>query len=179
MPLEIERRWLLLDGEPDLSSPRAKDMSHFRDIFQFYLQTESGTLRLRRAGQEYFMTVKGEKVGASAPEWEVPTEQWVFEKLYSSRIGYTQKTRTEVRIDGEVYELDIFSSPAGLVIVELELHLPQDNPNLADFLEEEFMTLVLPECFGRNIEITTDKRYSNFSLALHGLPEGFHKLATT
>lgn len=178
MQTEDERRWLLPDGMPDLNTREVSSVDSVEPVFQFYLSTKNGSLRFRHKGPKYYQTIKGKKVGSKAAEWEVEIEEWVFSLMCENSIGFTQKTRTTLRANGSMFELDEFDHPlTGLVIVELEFHGVDDNPELNEFLYQKYQKLSLPEFFGRSIEITGDSRYSNLQLALNGLPEPGHELA--
>jgi len=68
-----------------------------------------------------------------------------------------EKQRHIVSVTNARWEIDVFSGAlAGLVIAEIEL--PDRN---AQFKR--------PDWLGE--EITSDKRYSNANLAIHGLPQ--------
>jgi CYTH domain-containing protein len=93
-------------------------------------------------------------------------EKEISEAEYSKFLGdskydkcFLEKTRIVLRHKGLVFELDIFKSKlTGLVMLEVEL---PDIDCPIDF----------PTCLPLQKEVTRDKRYSNLSLAYHGLPE--------
>lgn len=181
MEIEDERRWLLLDGMPDLNSRKFTSVDQYDHITQFYLPTKEGTLRFRKAvgtrGNHYSQTIKGPKDYSAGPEWNVlEVEEWVFGLMQKSAIGTVEKGRTAILAQAMKFELDEFmGSCAGLVIVELEFMAPKNaDPNLVELLHQQYRELELPEAFGRNIEITGDNAYGNYWLALNGIPQVVH-----
>jgi len=151
---EIERKFRLL---------HAADVSILGagvPILQGYLITENGEERVRRKGDRYYWTVKGEgKLSRSEFEIEIP--EWVFNILWphteSRRI---EKIRHTIPYHGLTLEIDIYSGNcAGLTILECEF---PDKDAAAGFR--------LPEWADGAIDVTADPRYKNRSLALHGLP---------
>lgn len=177
MKTEDERRWLLLDGMPDLGTRKVASVDHYDHITQFYIASKLGSHRFRKAvgtrGNRYTETIKGPKEFSAGPEWEVETDQWVYEMKLHDSIGTVEKTRTTTVVDGQVYEVDDFMGRcSGLVIVELEFRPPEGTkPEVVKLLRKQYHKIKLPAVFGRNLEITGDSSYSNLSLALFGIPE--------
>jgi CYTH domain-containing protein len=175
--IEDERRWLLPNGMPDLNTRAVSCVDKYEHITQFYTSTAKGTQRFRKAvgtnGNHYSTTIKAPKDFSAGAEWEVDTEQWVYELMLKSSIGAVEKSRTTLLVDGELFELDEFmGNCTGLVIVELEFHAPENaDQALADMLHSEYLALELPGVFGESREITGDKSYSNYWLALNGIPD--------
>lgn len=176
MEYEDERRWLLLDGSPNLHTNAANTVLNYQHIVQFYLPTTVGSLRFRYNGNRCVQTIKGPRVGSKKPESNREVELWEFDLMRQSSIGEITKTRTDVVVDGYTFELDHFLGPLEcLVIVELEFH-PSENLKLDEVRYKKFQQLVLPtEVFEPNIEITEDDTYSNYQLAVNG---SFPKSAT-
>ena len=99
--------------------------------------------------------------GAERTELEWPIERPEFEAAWPYTDGRRiEKTRHRIPFGDHVIELDVFGGELdGLVIAEVE------------FASAEAMAAFHPpEWFGR--ELTDDGRYTNASLALHGLPTG-------
>jgi CYTH domain-containing protein len=148
MSLEIERKFLVnrekWAGVKPQRSVRMK---------QGYLLSDGvKTLRVRVAGDQGFITIKGRTKGLSRPEfeYEVPvSEAEELLKLFAGEL--VEKKRHYVQHGDHLWEVDEFSGKnEGLLMAEVEL----------DSEEEEFEK---PEWLGT--EVTTDKRYSNASLA--------------
>lgn len=151
MPLEIERRFLVRhDGWQD-GTPGTF-------IRQGYLLSLGGqTLRVRLAGQEAFLTIKAPRIGLVRQEVEHPIPPIYAEMLLRTAClgGQVVKTRHRVHYQGMVWEVDVFhGANTGLVITEVELERP-DQP------------LAIPDWAGA--EISSDRRYSNSSLARYPL----------
>ena len=162
--MEIERKYLV-DNLPEgyEAAPR-------QEIEQCYLST-SPTLRIRRMGDVYILTIKVHQPVATSTaihnieeEFALSAEQ--YQRLKTSMIGSAvEKTRYRIVLGREqraeetprlVAELDIFHGRhEGLVLVEVEF---------AD--TEEANHFVPPEWFGR--EVSDDPHYRNSYLALHG-----------
>jgi CYTH domain-containing protein/CHAD domain-containing protein len=149
---EIERKFLVTE------MPRAESGS--TEIEQGYLALDQDTeVRLRRAGDELFLTAKGGH-GEVREEVEVSIDPKSFEALWPLTAGRrVRKVRHymplahDLRAEVDVYEdgLD------GLRTVEVEF----DS-------EDASRTFTPPPWFGR--ELTGDRRYANQTLATEGLP---------
>jgi CYTH domain-containing protein/CHAD domain-containing protein len=149
---EIERKFLVTE------MPRAE--SARTAIEQGYLALDENTeVRLRRAGDELFLTAKGGH-GEVREEVEVPIDPKSFEALLPLTSGRrVRKVRHymplahDLRAEVDVYEdgLD------GLRTVEVEF----DS-------EDASRAFTPPPWFGR--ELTGDRRYANQTLATEGLP---------
>jgi adenylate cyclase len=153
MAQEIEVRFLVFQP-PEFPAPP-------RSIAQGYLSDDpEKTVRIRQVeGARSFLTVKGRKIGKSAPEfeYEIPNEDAAgLMKLCADKA--LTKDRYEIPgPDGKKWELDAFTGRhAGLMIAELELpgeHAPFEKP----------------EWLGP--EITADMRFSNASLVNASMEE--------
>ena len=154
--MEIERKFLVselpagLDGYPHV------------EIEQGYLCT-SPTVRIRRAGDAFILTVK-ERVAAEGSvalhnrEEEFALSADKYEALKAKTDGtFVLKTRYRIPLDGGLTaELDLFHGRhEGLRLVEVEF------PDTA-----EANRFVKPGWFGD--EVSQDRRYRNSHLALHG-----------
>ena len=154
MGIEIERKFLVA-GDGWRQAVRGAPVA----IRQGYLSAGQGpSVRLRRAGDAAFLTVKGPggKVRAEF-EYAIPAEEAeaMLALCPSPPLG---KTRWSVPHEGHVWTVDVFDAPArlaGLVLAEVEL-------------ESETVEPPLPGWLGR--EVTEDPRYSNAALAAGGIP---------
>jgi CYTH domain-containing protein len=152
MGVEIERKFLVKrDQWPGTSNPTA-----FR---QGYLSRTRGcTVRVRRAGDRAFLTVKGPRAGLvrSEYEYEIPVAD-ADEMLGLCAPPLIDKHRHLVDHDGHTWEVDEFhGANAGLLVAEIEL----DGPDEA---------FTCPSWVGQ--EVTDDPRYLNANLVEHPFSE--------
>lgn len=149
IPVEHERRFLVVGNEwrrEAVPSP----------IRQGYLGGSGRvSVRVRRRGEQAFLTLKSKSRGASRVEFEYPIPAEHADYLLSwgcDRLPI-EKVRYEVTWGGRLWEIDEFQGAnRGLVLAEIELDHP-DEP------------LDFPSWIGR--EITGDTRFSNSHLYLH------------
>lgn len=158
--MEIERKYLIRSLPEDLYR-----WEHY-EIEQAYLCT-SPTVRIRRKGDEYFLTVKQRIVTDSSAIHNREEEFAISDQSYQQLLAKCDKgkiSKTRYRIDlrqmlddgaytGLVAELDIFhGSHEGLMLVEVEF------PNT-----ETANHFVPPSWFGE--DVSTDPCYRNSFLA--------------
>ena len=154
--VEIERKFLVA-GEPE------GEPSETRHIEQGYLaladERGGAEVRLRRADDDLFLTVKG-GAGRTRVEEEIDIEREVLESLWPLTEGRRiTKTRHAIPHGELKIDLDVFEGALqGLRIAEVEF----PDENAADEFEP-------PGWFGR--EVTGDRRYLNETLATEGAPE--------
>lgn len=153
MGVEIERKFLLKDD-----SWRSSITETF-NIVQGYLSRDPDrTVRVRRRGDEAFLTIKGHAAPAEdggapvTPEFEYAIPAADADKLLALCLpGAIAKTRHIVMHDGHKWEIDVFAGDnAGLVMAELELKTAAE-------------AFTRPAWLGT--EVTGDHRYSNAALA--------------
>ena len=152
--MEIERKFMV-DRLPE-----NLDQYPHTEIEQGYLCT-SPTLRIRRAGDVFWLTVK-EHVGATTStaihnreeEFRLSEEKYLqLRKKCDGQL--VTKTRYRIPIGKLTAELDLFhGSHEGLRIVEVEF------PST-----DEANSFTPPEWFGH--DVSTDPRYRNSYLAFH------------
>lgn len=149
MGTEIERKFLVTGD-----SWRGQGTSTvFR---QGYLSTvKERTVRVRAAGDEGTLTIKGITVGASRTEfeYEIPVEDadTMLDELCEKPI--IEKTRDVVEVDGTTWEIDEFGGVNdGLIVAEVELDSPDEQFTRPDWLGDE---------------VTDDPRYFNANLIAH------------
>jgi adenylate cyclase len=147
MAIEIERKFLVT-GDDWRDSPAVY-------YSQGYLsRAKERTVRVRIAGDQAFLTVKGVSNGASRVEFEyaIPLEDG-REMLALCEQPLIEKYRRKLPYAGYVWEVDEFlGDNLGLVIAEIEL--PSEN---AQFEK--------PSWIGE--EVTSDPRYFNSALISH------------
>lgn len=146
MGIEIERKFLVAgDGW------RGVEGVLYR---QGYLNRDKArTVRVRLAGGEGFLTVKGVSRGAARQEFEYSIPAADAEALLALCDGpLVEKVRRVVVHGGMRWEVDEFlGENAGLVVAEIEL-------------EREDQPFERPDWLGR--EVTDDPRYYNANLAV-------------
>jgi CYTH domain-containing protein len=146
---EIERKFLVTDD----TWRRQATSTSFR---QGYLSTvKERTVRVRAAGDEGTLTIKGITVGASRTEFEYPIPvadaNAMLDELCEQPI--IEKTRHVVDVDGTTWEIDEFAGVnEGLVVAEVELDSPDEQFTSPDWLGDE---------------VTDDPRYFNANLIAH------------
>ena len=111
------------------------------------------TVRVRLAGTQGFLTIKGASTGASRLEFEYPIPADEAMQLLGElcRKPLIEKIRYRVPHAGMVWDVDEFlGDNRGLVLAEIEL-------------EHEAQTVELPPWVGQ--EVTGDRRFYNSCLA--------------
>ena len=148
MGVEIERKFLVLNSK----WRQLGDPVHYA---QGYLVADgTRTVRVRIAGEEAFLTIKGASNGMSRSEFEyrVPVDE-ARELLRLSATPVIEKFRTKILYHGKIWEVDEFEGAnKGLVIAEIELVSENEDFDLPSWIGEE---------------VTGDLRYYNSRLAIH------------
>lgn len=161
VPLEIERKFLL-PSIPDLSRYPELGRVVAVDIEQIYLTTgcnDHSERRVRRRGTGsdavYFETLKREVAPGVRQESERLITAEEYERLKEfrdpSRHAIRKKRHCFIWRD-QYYELDIFSEPKPLALLEIEL-------------TEQNQRVNLPPMFSDAQDVTYDSRFSNFNIA--------------
>ena len=150
MGVEIERKFLVdHDKWNQFNKPEGKAYR------QGYLVNEPHkVVRIRIAGDQAFITIKGATAGFTRKEYEyeIPLKDGQ-ELLENFNPTGTSKTRYRIPLGGKVWEIDEFTGEnAGLIVAEIELKSENDDFEKPDFLLEE---------------VTYDQRYYNSNLATH------------
>lgn len=156
--LEIERRFLVK------SLPKNLNNYQHENIIQGYLETKDGTsVRLRKLGDKYYQTTKI-GTGKVRTETEIEISKKLFDALWHlTKRRRIEKTRYEIPHEAGIIQLDIYHKELkGLTTVEIEFDTIQACNNLNP-----------PNWFGE--EVTDNPRFTNKSLAIHGLPKE-HKI---
>ena len=125
---------------------------------QGYLSTDpERTVRVRLAGDQGFLTIKGASRGSTRHEFEYRVPAAEAEEMLDllCRKPLIEKRRYRVPFAGMIWEIDeFFGDNAGLVLAEIEL-------------DEAGQAFELPPWAGR--EVTADHRFYNAYLAQHPL----------
>lgn len=146
MASEIERKFLVRDDSWNDGTPGIR-------IAQGYLSLDPDrTVRIRIAGEDAWITVKGRTVGITRSEFEyaIPAAD-ARELLALCLPSVIDKTRHRIEFGGHVWEIDVFHGDnEGLVVAEVELDQESMNPELPSWIGDE---------------VSEDARYYNASLA--------------
>ncbi|BCU75452.1 CYTH domain-containing protein [Luteolibacter sp. LG18] len=145
MGVEIERKFLVSGFGWADGSPGAR-------MTQGYLSLDPDrTVRVRLAGEEAWLTIKGRSKGLARAEFEYPIPAAEARELLALCTGSViDKTRHRVEHAGHTWEIDVFHGDNdGLVVAEVEM-------------EAEDTQVELPEWVGA--EVSDDTRYLNSRL---------------
>jgi len=147
--LEIERTFLVAD-------PTIVDGLDGVAISQAYLLDDPAcVIRVRRAGDGGFVTIKGAAIGITRPEYEYEINLVDADTILATKgAGHLIEKTRYLLPDGEItWEIDVFGGAnAGLVVAEVEL-------------ADEKQVVSEPAWLGP--EVTHDPRYLNVNLARH------------
>jgi CYTH domain-containing protein len=148
MGVEIERKFLLkTDDWRALGIP-----VHYA---QGYLIADGErTVRIRVAGENGYLTIKGRSHGFSRLEYEYPVpKKEALEMLQLSITPVIEKYRTKVLYEGKIWEIDEFKGDnEGLVMAEIELKSEDEPFSIPPWIAEQ---------------VTGDIRYFNSHLAVY------------
>ena len=154
MAIEIERKFLLATDQWRTL------VTESRLIRQGYLSSvKERTVRVRTAGDEAWITVKGITHGASRAEFEFSISAIEANQMLDSLCErpMVEKTRHLVEYRGKIFEIDEFHGEnAGLIVAEVELESEGDRVDRPAWL---------------GVEVTSDPRYYNVNLAHHPFPK--------
>jgi adenylate cyclase len=145
MPTEIERKFLVTGTE-------WRQVNCVRYSQGYLCRDKERTVRVRLAGGQAFLTIKGSSKGASRAEFEYKIPVVDAEQLMNLCDGsIIQKLRHILFYKGFKWEIDEFlGENSGLIIAEVEL-------------EKEDQRFDRPGWLGR--EVTEDPRYYNSNLS--------------
>jgi len=149
MAVEIERKFLVDTAVLGLLAGGV-------EISQGYICAGDGAVvRVRLAGERAWLTLKGPAAGPARSEFEytIPAEdaRHMIAEFCGGRV--IRKTRYLREVAGFVWEIDEFAGDnAGLIMAEVELSDPAEQPPLPDWV---------------GLEVTGDARYLNHHLYTH------------
>ena len=146
MMYEIERKFLV---DKHKWQPSGKGIK----IIQGYLMADSRkNVRVRRKGDNAFLTVKGQPDGIKRIEleYEIPVKE--AEIMLKMVDGYkVKKTRYIEKRGHFTWEIDVFEGKnKGLVLAEVELENENDLPELPEWI---------------TAEVSADEKYFNYYLS--------------
>ena len=135
MATETERKFLVKGEFKDIAVSKT-------EILQRYLSVDPDkTIRLRIAGAEAFLTIKGRSEGRSISrnEWEFLIPVSDAEDIMKLCLpGKVVKTRYLVPYSGHTFEVDVFHEEnEGLIVAELELSSDDEVFQRPDWLGRE------------------------------------------
>lgn len=135
MPVEIERKFLVETDEwQRVASPGKR-------FCQGHIAKDGrASVRVRRASDKAYLTVKGVRTGITRSEfeYEIPVEhaEEMLQTLCAKPL--LEKTRYCVLHEGLIWEIDVFSGLAeGLVVAEIELSNADQLVSLPDWVGAE------------------------------------------
>lgn len=147
MAAEIERKFLVRDDRWRLGAVGVR-------MRQGYLSARSGcSVRVRLAGPDAWLCVKGRLEGLSRPEYEYAIPAADAEAMLASlcELPEIDKVRYCIPFGAHVWEVDEFhGANAGLVVAEIELGAEDEAFERPNWVAEE---------------VTHDRRYLNSNLA--------------
>jgi adenylate cyclase len=147
MPTEIERKFLVKNDD-------WRSLGTGTFYCQGYLlNSPSKTVRVRIAGEQAYVTIKGATTGITRAEYEyaIPVDQAQDLLQTLCEPPLIEKTRYRVEWGGLIWEIDEFNGEnQGLIVAEVEL-------------ADEHQAIALPEWIGE--EVSHDPRYYNANLS--------------
>ena len=162
MPKEIKRRFLLkrfpTNTSPDFCPGCTGIEQHY------FVYNEKGAARVRLEGSRCLLTVKSSGLMVrEEDEWNIGEIQ--FKAFKSVALGSILKDRYFYKSRARDFCVDAFKGTLkGLYVLEVEF------PSI-----EEAQEYDLPGWAVDALEVTHDSRYTNASLAVHGLPPDFER----
>ncbi len=162
--VEIERKYII--RMPDMTILAAQPEYTRSDIIQIYIQSEPGvTHRVRRRRyQDRVEYIENKKIridSISSTEIETEIDECRFDELAQGILEGTRpvlKTRHTFRLEGQVFEIDVYPEWGATAIMETELHSREERAEIPPFIE------VIKE-------VTGDRSYSNASMSRAFPPE--------
>jgi adenylate cyclase len=131
--VEIERKFLI---NKNLWKPVETGV----EIRQGYLSVHpERVVRVRIAGDKAYITIKGKATGLVRPEFEYEIPKNEAEILLKMCLDFPiEKIRFKEKINGVIWEIDVFSGAnSGLIIAEVELTSEDQKVVLPDWIAEE------------------------------------------
>ncbi len=151
MPIEIERKFLVLDD-----SFKKESFSHSHIVQGYICSDEERTVRVRIRDERAYITIKGATPEGGLHCYEFEKEISLDEGMQLMKLcepGIIDKLRWLVKSGKHTFEVDeFFGDNEGLVMAEVELSAEDEK-------------VVIPSFIGK--EVTGDPRYFNSYLRLH------------
>ncbi len=148
MGVEIERKFLVdHDKWHQFNKPEG---THYRQGYM--LDEVKRTVRIRVAGNQGFITIKGSTSGITRKEfeYEIPVAD-AIELLDGFTASDIEKVRYKIHFEGKLWEVDEFHGDnEGLIVTEIELQHEDEQFHKPDWVM---------------VEVSDDKRYFNSNLS--------------
>ena len=128
---------------------------------QGYLSHGTATVRVRIAGEQAFLTIKGKTQGISRCEYEYAIPNADARHMLATLCDEAaiEKTRYIIEHAEKIWEVDVFhGANQGLIVAEIELNDEHEKFTLPDWIAEE---------------VSSDARYFNSQLAKHPYSQWF------
>ena len=153
--VEIERKYLLRCPPPEA----VLDAATAYEIDQTYLTAATGSRRVRRRvgsdGERFWLTEKHARGGITRSEDERELSLDEYRDLLEEadpKSGTIVKMRHVIEHGTQLIEVDVFTAPAGLVLLEVEL-------------ESEDEAVELPAWAAGAVDVSEDGAYTNAAIA--------------
>jgi len=149
MAIEIEKKFLI-------KHIPYEQITYSQKIKQGYIVSDKNkVIRVRKKNNQYFITIKGNKIGLSRFEFEYSIPKEDGEKLLDEfcENGFIKKTRHYVTFEKHTWEIDEFHEKnEGLIVAEIELKSEDENFKIPDWILKE---------------VTNEQRYYNMNLIIN------------
>lgn len=149
MAIEIEKKFLI-------KHIPFERVQYSHKIKQGYIVSDKKkVIRVREKGNDYFITIKGNKIGISRSEFEYKIPESDALELLENfcELDSIIKTRHYVKHHGHTWEIDEFHGEnEGLVVAEIELDSEDEQFDIPEWVLEE---------------VTPDPRYYNMNLTVN------------
>lgn len=135
MGLEIERKFLVHKEKWESLTKPKKDFYR-----QGYLFSDSNkTIRVRQTNDKGYITIKGESIGISRPEFEYEIPMQDAEVLLNKfSISELIKVRYKILFKNKIWEVDEFlGENIGLIVAEIELENEDEQFEMPDWIANE------------------------------------------
>ena len=148
MAIEIEKKFLIKRIPTD-------QIIRSESIKQGYIVSDKKkVIRVREKGDDYYITIKGNKIGISRFEFEYKIPRSDAIELFENfcEIGLIEKTRHYVQYCGHIWEIDEFHAEnQGLIVAEIELNSEDEEFNIPSWVSDE---------------VTSESKYYNMNLTI-------------
>tara|TARA_B110000008_G_C16486023_1_gene370147 strand:+ start:17 stop:502 length:486 start_codon:yes stop_codon:yes gene_type:complete len=149
LAIEIEKKFLI-------KNIPFNQIQYSHKITQGYIVSDQyKVIRVRKKNNEYFITIKGNKIGISRFEFEYKIPKGDANDLFQNfcKIGVIRKTRHYVHYKNHIWEIDEFHNEnEGLIIAEIELNSEDEKFHIPDWIFKE---------------VTGEAKYYNMNLIKH------------
>ncbi len=146
MAIEIEKKFLI-------KHIPFNQVEYSHEITQGYIVSDKQkVIRVREKNDEYFITIKGNKIGISCFEFEYKIPKEDAKDLFQNfcKIGVIRKTRHYIHYKNHIWEIDEFHNEnEGLIVAEIELNSENEKFHIPDWILKE---------------VTSEAKYYNMNL---------------